>query len=108
MSRLAYRYKFRNDRVLGEASSALQVAVVAVAGLLGASQVRLDTGWVVDESICTLVVDAGTVAGVALNRIFLMFLTAGIGASAFDVRRVEPVGAMAMTGMYISGLAVSE
>ena len=104
MSGLAYRYKFKNDVVLGQASSALQVAVVAVAGLLGASQVRLDTGWMVDETICTLVVDASTVAGVALNRIFLMFLTAGIGANAFDVRRVETLDTMSMSGMYIASV----
>ena len=104
MSGQAYRYKFRDDMALERAMGILHAALLAVSGLLGTTQVRLDTSWVVDESIRVLVVDAGTTAGVALNRIFMAFITASPEVGAFDARRVELFSPAETLGLFIGAI----
>jgi len=89
----AYRYRFCDRIDLREARETLTLALLAAEGLFGPSRVRADASWADDESINTLVIDAGTPVGAAINRIFLAFITAEFGADAFDVRRVEIIGA---------------
>jgi len=87
----AYRYRFRENVDLAEAEDTLLLAVLAVEGLFGEAQVRLDLGFAADEAIGVIVVDASTEVGQAVNSIFTAYLLREFGRLSFHVRRVEGV-----------------
>lgn len=91
MIRQAYRYRFRDQASLHEAEETLLLALLAAEGLFGRCRLRMDVAWAMDESINTLVIDAGTLVGMTTNLIFTAFITTEFGADAFDVRRVETI-----------------
>lgn len=91
MIRQAYRYRFREEADRREAEDTLRLALLAAEGLFGVCRVRMDASWATDESIHTIVIDAGTLVGMTACLIFTAFLTAEFGADAFHVLRVETI-----------------
>ncbi len=87
----AYRYRFRADIDLPDAEMTLHLAIMAVEGLYGAARVRMDMAYVVDETICVIVIDGSTKIGQAINSIFTAFVLREFAPGACDVRRVEGV-----------------
>lgn len=83
-----YRYQFTERVRLRDAEDTLLLSLLAVEGLYGEAQVRMDVDYALDQSICVLVVDASTEVGQDLNAIFNSFLLRGFGRDAFDVRRI--------------------
>ncbi len=89
MNREIHRYEFDTSVPAGEVESTLLLAVLAVEGLHGTSRVRLDAKYSVDTEKRTCVIDAETVVGQDISRIFTGFAIREFGESAFTVGRVE-------------------
>lgn len=89
MNQIGYRFRFARDVDLREAKDTLLLALLAAEGLFGRSRVQMDAAWAADESINTLLIDAGTLVGLTVSLILTAFITAEFGADAFDVERVE-------------------
>src|SRR5262245_35367701 len=83
-----YRYQFGTDVRIEDAEAALLLALVAVEGLHGESETRLDALHALDRGARTCVIDAATDVGRDLNRIFVGFLRREYGDESFDVRRI--------------------
>ena len=84
-----YRYAFHTEVPLEEIEVTLLLALFAAESLHGESQVQLDAAHHLDEGQVALVIDAGTLVGRDLNRLFVGFLRREFGADAFQVERVE-------------------
>ena len=84
----AYRYRFAARVDLRDAGDTLLLAVLAVEGLFGAAQVRMDFAFATDEAIRVIVVDASTDVGQAVNGIFTNLLMREFGPESFGVKRV--------------------
>jgi len=89
MTQDAYRYRFDEGVDLHEAERTLLLSILAAEGLFGEARVRMDADYAVDESIRTLVIDAGTPVGLVVNCIFTAFVLREFGPCAVHVRRVE-------------------
>jgi len=85
----AYRYRFKEHVDPLGAEVTLHLAIIAAEGLYGEAQVRMDAGYVVDESVRSIVVDASTAVGQDVCAMFTHVLLRQYGSDAFHVRRVE-------------------
>ena len=92
MTRHAYRYQFGKPASLREAEEVLSTAILAATGLFGYAHVRMNVRFSIDETINVIVIDAGTVAGAAVNLIFTALIAGKFGHEAFDVALVETIG----------------
>ena len=88
MTKDLYRYRFTADVPMEEVEASLLLAVVATESLHGESQTRLDAAHYLDPTKRALVIDAGTPAGRALNRLFTGLIAREFGADAFSVEHV--------------------
>lgn len=89
MSAEVYRYSFAASVPFEEVESSLLLAVMAAESLHGQAQVRLDAGHALDGDKRRLVIDAGTLVGRDLNRLFLGFVSREFGEDSFRVERVD-------------------
>ena len=89
MNKEIYRYQFDRDCPAREVEETLQLAVIAVESLHGQSRVRLDASYCMDDEQCGCVIDASTVVGRDIVRIFTGFAIREFGEEAFKVNRVE-------------------
>ena len=89
MNREIHRYEFEATVPADEIESTLLLAVLAVEGLHGTSRVRLDAKYSVDTDKHACVVDADTVVGQDISRIFTGYAIREFGEAAFTVSRVE-------------------
>ena len=84
-----YRYSFASSVQFEDVEASLVLAVIAVEGLHGESQVQLDAGHALDADKRQIVIDATTQVGRDLNRMFIGFVTREFGENAFEVERVD-------------------
>ena len=89
MSANIYRYRFADGAVFEEVQAALVLAIMATECLHGESQVRLDAAHFLDLEQRACVIDAGTLVGRDVNRLFVGFLRREFGEDVFHVERVE-------------------
>lgn len=89
MTRIGYRYRFDEDIDLEDVEETLELALVATTGLFGGCRTQMDAAWAADESINTIVVDAGTLVGMTVGLIFTAFLRVELPAEAFSIEQVE-------------------
>jgi len=89
MNREIHRYEFEASVPADEIESTLLLAVLAVEGLHGAARVRLDAKYCFDTDKHACVIDADTVVGQDISRIFTGFATREFGEAAFTVGRAE-------------------
>ena len=89
MSAEVYRYTFAPPVPFEEVEASLLLAVMAAESLHGQAQVRLDAGHALDGDKRRLVIDAGTLVGRDLNRLFLGFVSREFGEDSFQVERVD-------------------
>ncbi len=89
MNREIHRYEFEATAPADEIESTLLLAVMAVEGLHGTSRVRLDAKYCFDAEKHACVIDADTVVGQDISRIFTGFAIREFGEGAFSVSRVE-------------------
>ena len=85
-----YRYQFGDAVSPRDIEETLLLAVLAAECLHGQSRVRLDAGYFLDEDQRACVIDAGTVVGRDINRVFTGFAIREFGEDAFQVKRVNP------------------
>ena len=88
MSREIYRYEFSNDACIEDVESSLLLAILATENIHGESQTRLDVSHFLDAEKRTCVIDAATLVGQDLNRLFVGFINREFGADSFKVTRV--------------------
>lgn len=89
VSNEVYRYCFAPNVSFEEVKASLVLALLATESLHGQAQVRLDAAHAVDDDKRSFVVDASTLVGRDLNRLFAGFISREFGADAFQVERVE-------------------
>jgi hypothetical protein len=87
MGQELYRYVFGPDVPLEEVEASLLLALFAVEGLHGESQVRLDAAHCLDAGRRACAIDATTAVGRDLNRVFVNFVRREFGEGAFRVER---------------------
>ncbi len=89
MNREIHRYEFEASVSADEIESTLLLAVLAVEGLHGRSRVRLDAKYCFDTDKHACVIDADTIVGQDISRIFTGFAIREFGESTFAVSRAE-------------------
>lgn len=94
MESSVYRYRFPPSDDMAEVEASLVLSLYALEHLHGEPATRLEARTLLDADQRRCVVDAGTVVGRDLSRLFTGFLIREFGPDAFDVERAEPaVGA---------------
>jgi hypothetical protein len=86
-----YRYTFQADVPKAEVEASLLLALIAVEGLHGEAQTRLDAGHALGGKFGTCVIDAGTPVGRDLAKVFTAFLRREFGEDSFRVERLQPI-----------------
>jgi len=84
-----YRYDFHETVATEDVEAALLLAIWGCEALHGEVQTRLDAAHYLDLAKRACVIDAGTLVGRDLNRLFLGFISREIGADAFRIARLE-------------------
>lgn len=84
-----FRFEFAPGVPLTEAEMTLQLAMIALEGLVGQARVRLDATYHLDEARRAIIVDGTTAIGAALVRIFTGLALREFGDDAFAVRRAQ-------------------
>ena len=88
MSRTLYRFEFPTEVPIEEIEGLVVLALVAAESLHGASQTRLDAAHFLDLQSRRLVIEADTVVGQDLCKLFTGFALGEFGPTAFRVERV--------------------
>lgn len=88
MSRPAYRYVLCRPVPFPEVMDTFDLALIAVQSLHGQEKTRLDARFASDSGKRTLVIDAGTAVGEALNQIFTGFARREFGEHGFRIERL--------------------
>lgn len=99
MAREVYRYVFNDSVPFAEVLATVDLALIAVESIHGESRSRLDARFSDDVAKRSVVIDAGTDVGQALNQVFVGYVRREFGEIAFRVERLNrvPEGA-AVTG----------
>jgi hypothetical protein len=90
-----YRYEFDEKVPTEDVESALLLAIWGCEALHGEAQTRLDAAHYLDPNKRACVVDAGTLVGRDLNRLFVRFVSREFGEDSFRVKRVPKLPASA-------------
>ncbi len=96
MTREVYRYVFNPQVPFTEVLATLDLALIAAESLHGESRARMDARFAGRPLTRTLVVDASTHVGQALNQIFVGYARREYGEAAFAVTRC-PAAALPST-----------
>jgi hypothetical protein len=89
MNREVYRYVFASSVAFAEVEASLVLAIMAAESLHGQTRVRLDAAHAVDADKRSCVIEASTLVGRDLNRLFIGFVSREFGPDAFKVERVD-------------------
>lgn len=84
-----YRYDFHETVATEDVEAALLLAIWGCEALHGEVQTRLDAAHYLDLAKRACVIDAGTLVGRDLNRLFVGFINREIGADAFHIERIN-------------------
>lgn len=90
MERTLYRYTFRPEVPKAEVEASLVLALIAVEGLHGEAQTRLDAGHTIGNRFSACVIDGSTPVGRDLAKVFTAFLRREFGEDSFRIERVQP------------------
>lgn len=88
-----YRYLFRPEVPKREVEASLLLAIIAVEGLHGEAQTRLDARLALGNPFSACVIDTSTAVGRDLALIFTAFLRREFGEDSFRIDHVQPVPA---------------
>jgi hypothetical protein len=89
VERTIYRYLFRPEVPKVEIEASLLLALIAVEGLHGEAQTRLDAGHAIGGPFGACVIDATTPVGNDLAKVFTAFLRREFGEDSFRVERLH-------------------
>jgi len=84
-----YTYKFKPEIPMDAVKDSLLLAVMAVEGLKGRTRIQLEARFRLDRIERSCVIDANTVVGDSIARIFTRFLAKEFGEQAFKVKRAD-------------------
>jgi len=90
MTKDIYRYTFRPEVPKAEVETSLLLALIAVEGLHGEAQTRLDAGHAIGGLFGVCVIDGSTAVGRDLAKVFTAFLRREFGEDSFRVERLQP------------------
>ena len=90
MTKDIYRYTFWPEVPKAEVEASLLLALIAVEGLHGEAQTRLDAGHAIGGLFGVCVIDGGTAVGRDLAKVFTAFLRREFGEDSFRVERLQP------------------
>ncbi len=82
-----YRYVFNPQVPFDEVLATLDLALIAVESLHGEARARMDARFAGHPLAWTLVIDASTHVGQALNQLFVGYARREYGETAFSVSR---------------------
>jgi len=88
MTKDIYRYTFRPEVPKAEVEASLLLALIAVEGLHGEAQTRLDAGHAIGGLFGVCVIDGSTAVGRDLAKVFTAFLRREFGEDSFRVERL--------------------
>lgn len=91
MAREIYRYVFNDTVPFAEVLATVDLALIAVESIHGESRSRLDARFSDDAAKRSVVIDAGTDVGQALNQVFVGYVRREFGETAFRVERLNRV-----------------
>lgn len=91
MTKDIYRYRFPASVPMQDVEVSLLLAIWGAESLHGEAQVRLDAAHALDGDKRACVIDAGSLVGQAINRLFVGFVQHQFGAEGFKVERVDAV-----------------
>jgi hypothetical protein len=86
-----FRYTFRAEVPKAEVEASLLLALIAVEGLHGEAQTRLDAGHAIGGPFGGCVIDGSTAVGRDLAKVFTAFLRREFGEDSFRVERLHLV-----------------
>lgn len=89
MTRDLYRYTFAPEVPKFEVEASLLLALIAVEGLHGEAQTRLDAGHALGGPFGACVIDGSTAVGRDLAKVFTAFLRREFGEGSFRVERLH-------------------
>jgi hypothetical protein len=89
MKQAVYHYTFCAGIPIEEVEATLHLALLAAEGLHGEADVRLEGTHSVDIERRRCVINAATLVGRDINRLFLNFIRHEFGADAFRVEHIE-------------------
>lgn len=93
--RSVYRLAFTIPVDMETVEETLLLAVLAVGCLHGESAVRLDAGYAIDKAYCVVVIDAASLIGRAVSRVFIGFCAREFGDDTFRVERTDGIAPVA-------------
>ncbi|MCL4552920.1 MAG: hypothetical protein M1305_05140 [Candidatus Marsarchaeota archaeon] len=102
MTRSIYKYSFSRLVPMKVVANSLMLATFAAECLHGRSKLRLEAAFCLDTRARTCVIDAESVVGCDIARMFTGFLTRGFGEQSFQVERAEG-RIMSGSGLHASG-----
>lgn len=97
MAREIYRYVFNPLVPFPELIATLELALIAVESLHGDTRARMDVSFAGRPLTRTLVIDASTHVGQALNQIFVGYIRREFGETSFTVSRCPPASTPSST-----------
>jgi len=83
-----YTYKFTPEIPMDAVKDSLLLAVMAVEGLKGRARIQLEARFRLERIERSCVINANTVVGDSIARIFTRFLAKEFGEQAFKVERI--------------------
>ena len=90
MDQNIFKYQFGASVNMVEVEASLVLAIISTESLHGESQVRLDASHAMDIEQRSCVIDARTLVGQDLNRLFIGYIRREFGEDAFRVERIRP------------------
>ena len=98
MARELYRYRFPSKIAIEDIESTFLLAIVGIESLHGEAQTRMDLSHTFDTTLRGCVIDASSLAGRNLARLFTGLLSREFGSDSFQVERIgaaspEPITA---------------
>ncbi len=87
MHRIKYTYRFKPEIPIDAVKDSLLLAVMAVEGLKGRARIQLEARFRLDRVERSCVIEANTVVGDSIARIFTRFLAKEFSEQAFKVER---------------------
>lgn len=86
---IRYRFSFSPELPAPSIAAALLLATIAVRGLHGEAQTRLDLAQAIEVSGPDVAIEATTVVGRDLAKVFTAFLVRQFGGDAFRIERIH-------------------
>lgn len=91
MAREVYWYVFNDSVTFAEVLATVNLSLIAVESIHGESRSRLDARFSDDAAKRSVVIDAETDVGQALNQVFVGYARREFGETAFHVERLDRV-----------------